>query len=236
MEKETMTLNDEIACIGLYSKKWPRTAVIAASGSELIENEGEIEPGQIGGSYTGVATGAFGIGSRVVGPLLVENSYAMELADWVRYYWLSGSHQGLMCVLAPEWLESTGEDLVVSAAEGTSSVDILTQLGNRMIYRATSPTEPPLSGELSDFCVRHELSTHLRVAIGLLKGAFPYVERLNLQLERDPETGDEWVLIELNVSGDVDDVLRRYNHYTDLLVKSVPWPERHKIRIAYNIM
>ena len=85
MEKEEMTMNEEIACIALYSKKRPSTAVIATTGAELIGNEGELEPGQVLEIYAGVATGALSVGSRVVGPLLVENSYAMELGDWVRY-------------------------------------------------------------------------------------------------------------------------------------------------------
>ena len=236
MEKEAMTMNEEIACIGLYSKKRPNTPVLATTADELIENEGELEPGQVREIYGGVATEALCVGTRVVGPLLVENSYAMELAEWVRYYWLSASHQGLVCVVAPEWMENMGDDLVVCAAESTYSVEFLNQPGNRMIYRAISPKEPPLSEELSDFCGRHELSAHLRAAIGLLKASFPSVERLNLQLERDPETGDEWILINFDVSGEVEDVLCKYDHYTDLLVKSVPWPERDRIRIAYNIM
>jgi hypothetical protein len=236
MEKETMTLNEEIACIGLYSKNWPSTAVVATTGAELLENEGEFGLGQVREIYAGVATEAFSIGSRVAGPLLVEESYAMELADWVRYYWLSGSQKGLLCMVAPEWSESVGEYLVVCAAESTSSMGFLNQHDNRLIYSAISPKEPPLSKELSDFCVRYELSTHLRVAIGLLKTSFPSVERLNLQLERDPETGDEWILINFDVTGEVEDVLSRYDHYTELFVKSVPWPDRDKIRIAYNIM
>jgi hypothetical protein len=231
-----MTLNEEIACIGLYSKNWPSTAVVATTGVELMENEDEVQLGQVREIYAGVATEALSIGSRVAGPLLVENSYAMELADWVRYYWLSGSQQGLVCMVGQEWSESKGEYLVVCAAESTSSMGFLNQHDNRLIYRAISPKEPPLSRELSDFCGRHELSAHLRAAIGLLKASFPSVERLNLQLERDPETADEWILINFDVSGEVEEVLSKYDHYTDLLVKSVPWPERDRIRIAYNIM
>ena len=236
MEKETMTLNEEIACVGLYSKNWPSTAVVATTGAELLENEGEFELGQVREIYAGVATEALSIGSRVAGPLLVENSYAMELADWVRYYWLSGSQKGLLCMVAPEWSESMEEYLVVCAAESTSSMGFLNQHDNRLIYRAISPKEPPLSRELADFCGRHELSTHLHVAIGLLKTSFPSVERFSLQLERDPETGDEWILINFDVTGEVEEVLRWYDHYTELFVKSVPWPERDRIRIAYNIL
>jgi len=236
MEEEEMNIYEQVACIGLYSRKWPSTTVLATTAVELFENESAVGPGEVGENYAAMASGVLSVGSRVVGPLLVEGSYAMELAEWVRYHWSFAKHQGLVCVLVPELTENLADDLVVYGAESTSSMEFMTQPGNYTIYRAVTPNEPPLSEKLSDFCTFHGLAAHLRGAIGLLKSSFPSVERLNLQLERDPETGDEWILIEFDVSGDVDEVLQKYDHYTDLLVKSVPWPERDRIRIAYNII
>jgi hypothetical protein len=160
----------------------------------------------------------------------------MELADWVRYYWFSGTQLGLVCMLAPKWSESMGEYFAVCATESASSLGLLNPHENQLIYRAISSEEPPLSRGLSDFCGRHELSTHLHVAIGLLRTSFPSVDRFNLQIERDPETGDEWILINFDVTGEIEDVLLWYDRYTELFVKSVPWPERDKIRMAYNIL
>ena len=236
MEKEVMTESGEIACIGLYPKKWAGTAALATTAAQLIEIEGGLEAEQVQEVFVPNATEVMSVGSRMAGPLFVEESYAMELGEWVQYYWSFASHPGFVCVVDHEWEQRVPEDFVAYAAGNTTSVEFITQLGNRTIYRAVSPKEPPLSEELSDFCSRHGVLAHLRTAIEYLKASFPSVERLNLQLEQDPETGDEWILLNFDVSENVDDVLCRYDYYTDLLVKSVPWSERNRIRVAYNIM
>jgi len=236
MEKETMTFNREIDCIGLYPKKWSTAAIVATTGAEFIENEGELELGRGWRINAGLASEGLSIGARVAGLLLVESSYAMELADWVRYYWPSGSQQALLFMIASEQSERLGDNIIGCRAKHNSSMGFLNQLDNPLIYTAISSTEHSLYREFCDFFGHRELSTYLHVAIGLLKESFPNVERITLQIEQDPETDDRWILISFDVIGEVEDVLSRYDHYTELFVKSVPWPERDQIRVAYNII
>jgi len=236
MEKEAVTRSEEVACIALYPNRWAGTVTLATTVAQTNEIEGELEAEESQEGYILGATEAMSVGPRMAGPLLIEEAYATDLLESVQYYWSFTRHQGLVCVVDYELRQKIPEDLVSYAEEDTTPGRFIIQPGNRMIYTAVSPTEPFLSEELSDFSNRYNISAHLRTAIEILKASFPSVERVNLQLEQDPESGDEWILINFDVSGRVDDILLRYDHYTDLLVKSVPWPERDRIRIAYNIM
>ncbi len=53
---------------------------------------------------------------------------------------------------------------------------------------------------------------------------------------KDPETGKKWVLVSINVHGDVEEVLNQYEGYIEDWVSSVPWPQRDKIRLSFNIV
>jgi hypothetical protein len=77
---------------------------------------------------------------------------------------------------------------------------------------------------------------YLPVAIDLIERHFPSIDKLDLYLEHDPETEEEWLVLDLTLRGEVDEVLDNYDKYTDHWVSSVPWPQRQKIRLSYNII
>jgi hypothetical protein len=55
-------------------------------------------------------------------------------------------------------------------------------------------------------------------------------------LEQDPETGEEWLVLDVTLQEDVDAVLAHCDVYTDRWITQTPWPERDKIRLVYNVM
>jgi len=57
-----------------------------------------------------------------------------------------------------------------------------------------------------------------------------------MEIQSDPDGHGEWLLIEVDVQGMIDDVLASYHRYKEHLTESVPWPQRRLIRTLYNIL
>lgn len=93
-----------------------------------------------------------------------------------------------------------------------------------------------LTPEIIDFSTRQGIEDYLKVGITLVQGCFSPIRNIDLQLEEDPETGEEWVIINVTVQGEVGEVLDDYERYTEEWVTSVPWPEREKVCLSYNII
>lgn len=87
-----------------------------------------------------------------------------------------------------------------------------------------------------EYCLRHELRQYLLNAIDLMRQGFSKVYACHLRLEQDPETGEEWLVLDVALQEDVDAVLAHYDVYTDRWIAQTPWPERDKIRLVYDVM
>jgi hypothetical protein len=103
--------------------------------------------------------------------------------------------------------------------------------------RGSVPRQPPvfLSPDLQEFCARLGILEYLAVAVDLARKCFPLVGEPCVHPEQDPETGEEWLILDIRVRGEIDEVLDSYDLYTDLWISSVPWPEGEKIRLSYHI-
>ena len=66
-------------------------------------------------------------------------------------------------------------------------------------------------------------------AMRLLDECFTGAEVRSLKLENDPESEEEWLVIEFLIGGNIEDILNSYDHYTDLWISTVPWPERERL-------
>lgn len=93
-----------------------------------------------------------------------------------------------------------------------------------------------LSADLLDFCSRHGILSYLPVALDSIETCFSSMQELHLQPEHDPETSEEWLVLDVTIQGDEEKVLDAYGRYIDRWVSAVPWPERNKIRLSYNII
>ena len=92
-----------------------------------------------------------------------------------------------------------------------------------------------LPEEVEHFCQREGLLGYLEHAYELIERHFGAVDDLRVGMQPDPETGDEWVSVEITVE-DADDLLDHYESYTREWVASVPWPERVKILLAFYVV
>jgi len=61
-------------------------------------------------------------------------------------------------------------------------------------------------------------------------------KEIAFDLEVDPETGEDWLVVNLTVQGNRQDVLAAYRNYSCQWVRWVPWPERNLICVSYNIV
>jgi len=93
-----------------------------------------------------------------------------------------------------------------------------------------------LSAGLLDFCSRQGILPYLPVAIELIETCFSSIQELQLQLEHDPDTSEEWLVLDITIQGDEEEILDAYGRYVDHWVSAVPWPGRNKIRLSYNIV
>lgn len=93
-----------------------------------------------------------------------------------------------------------------------------------------------LSSEASAFCKRKGILQYIPVAVDLIRTSFHLTGGIETELEIDPETEEEWLSIEISVQGKVEEVIKNYEQYISGWVSSVPWPQRHKIRLSYNVL
>ena len=230
MEKNTLIESRELPCKALQAKKWRESVGVATTFMDLEGFERETEFDQNEDTYLTGSTQGVSLGLEIAGPLAGESSYAMEFSEWVDYYWSFSSHRGLVCVIPDTRKYKIHEEYSVYRAPLGAEPRQL------MAFPTASPYEIPLSEELFSFCLSHNMLSSLQVSVALIKACFPAVREVRLQPEREPDSGEEWLVIDFGIVGEIEEILDRYDKYTDLWVKSVPWPEREKIRLSYNIV
>lgn len=92
-----------------------------------------------------------------------------------------------------------------------------------------------LRAEIERFCRHHGLVHSLSLARNLVSQFFPLAEEPTVQREQDPETGEEWITLDIVVRVNAEEFADRYDRYTDAFVAAVPWSERDKIRLSYRL-
>jgi hypothetical protein len=95
---------------------------------------------------------------------------------------------------------------------------------------------PQITPEIIEFCSRERITSYLPSAINSIERNFPTTSELKIEVEQDPETDEEWLVLNVTTRGEVDEVLNHYDKYINYWVSTVPWPERQKIRLLYNII
>ncbi len=93
-----------------------------------------------------------------------------------------------------------------------------------------------LSDEILSFCSRWQIFNYFQRALRLAQQSFLDVTSIDVKVENDPESEDEWLLIVVQVQGEIGKVLEMYDTYTKRLVRAVPWPARDRIRLIYDFV
>jgi hypothetical protein len=90
-----------------------------------------------------------------------------------------------------------------------------------------------LTRETADFCNREGLSSYVAAASKFIAAHFCNVKSIDSEVLRCPDTDGRFLVIQLEVEGEIDTVLDMYDRYTAAWVSAVPWPERGKMNLSY---
>ena len=86
------------------------------------------------------------------------------------------------------------------------------------------------------FCANQGLIKCLGIAESLIREYFPTVGKVNFSIEYDPETSDKWVSADIEVYGEIDQVIAWEDEFVKEWVATVPYPERNMIRLSCDII
>jgi len=95
--------------------------------------------------------------------------------------------------------------------------------------------EAQLNQNIADISIKKGLRQYLQTAFNIIYQRFPSIRDLRLLQEQDPETDEEWLLIDITVDGEIEEILDGYDGYVKKWVSSVPSSVRENIRLSYNI-
>jgi hypothetical protein len=79
------------------------------------------------------------------------------------------------------------------------------------------------------------LLPYLRSALRLADSSFACAHAIDVEVETDPETGDQRLLIDVALDQSVEDVLAQYDAYVKQWVALAPPQVRHRIGLSYDI-
>ena len=107
--------------------------------------------------------------------------------------------------------------------------------------RARTQPRPQILGigiptDVLEFCNRERILDSLVLAGDLISQCFSDVREVRPCLDVDPETGEETVVINLTIAGNVDDLVKRSQQFSAAFVAKAPWPARNKIHVCYNVV
>jgi len=85
-----------------------------------------------------------------------------------------------------------------------------------------------------DFSRTNNLDEFLRIAQELAEECFS-PDAIECELMRDDETEDAWLIVRVRVKDSPENVLAAKKRYTREWIARVPWPQRHMIRLSYDI-
>lgn len=90
----------------------------------------------------------------------------------------------------------------------------------------------PASEEVWRFAQENALAPHLETAVRLVRESFKGVKEIKLSYAPDPEIPHwESIVIDLHVTGDVNELQNPYTDYIHAFVKAVPNEDRRKINL-----
>lgn len=117
-------------------------------------------------------------------------------------------------------------DLEISDYEEASFFDIFN----------TIPQDLNIDEETIKFCLEENISNEISNSIGLIDKHFDDIHNWDIELNSDPETNEKWLVLEIDVNGDISDILSSYDNYILEFISTIPTHNREKIRLAYNIL
>jgi hypothetical protein len=99
----------------------------------------------------------------------------------------------------------------------------------------TTATAALLPAPVLTYCDQNRLLEPLQTALRLVERAFGPTAQPRVSLEPDPETDEEYLVIDVATNLPVDEAVGRKQEYTRLWVQAVPPAVIGKIRLVLDI-
>jgi hypothetical protein len=93
-----------------------------------------------------------------------------------------------------------------------------------------------LAPDVQRFCAEHDLAPHVQDALRLAQAVFQPVAPMTIELNVNPETVEEWLIILVPVAGSPAEVVRRQVEFTPRWIDTAPQAAREKIRVLFDIV
>jgi len=90
--------------------------------------------------------------------------------------------------------------------------------------------------EAALFCADESIIKFLGLSERLIKRHFSTLDSINFTVEHDPELGEKWVSADIEVSGEIAQVIKWEDAFVKEWVSRVPYSERNKIRLSCDIV
>lgn len=239
MEEKEIRKERELACKAILAGRLLGSTAVAAMTIDIDELEQYFEAEHSTSESVYSPSPHTNRIVTVSGQLGGEKSYEMDLSDWIEYYDGQVDHDGLICQISDAQEAELHQDTLVYPIDDIAETPLTSESPQIVVPPRTirRTTAYHFSQNLLNFCLRHGIQErYLQVAIDLATHCFPSIQEVSLQIEQDPETSEEWLVLEATVQGDVDEIIDQYEGYTDLWVSLAPWLERNKIILTYNII
>lgn len=100
---------------------------------------------------------------------------------------------------------------------------------------ATVVGPPGVSSQVLDYATDHDLLPYLSTAIRLAETVFSPAQPTNVELETDPETGQQRLVVEVILAATMDQAATRYDEYVRQWIAAAPPHVLLEIGLSYDI-
>src|SRR5262245_30156470 len=105
-----------------------------------------------------------------------------------------------------------------------------TNMSLKIYEKVAARDNPEISSATREFAGRLGIEKPLALAIEMAHRYFVRIESMRAYVDRDPDDGEEYIVLEVNSHGDPGDDTRSYGNYLDEWSASVDWPASQMIR------
>jgi hypothetical protein len=108
---------------------------------------------------------------------------------------------------------------------------------------STCNAQPVLSGKLSLSCDeetwrfvdKNKLVKHMMAYIMMAAKCFNLIASPSCRLVHDPENDDQYLLADMHIDGNIEEILDSEDRFRHLIINSIPADDLYLIRLSYNI-
>ncbi|HYA40556.1 MAG TPA: hypothetical protein VEF34_04605 [Syntrophobacteraceae bacterium] len=235
MEEAELSEVQQLGYKALIAEKILQYERMTAISQNLEDESPRIDIRDFSGSPIPQSRPYLSTGYWISGQSVSENAYEVEFDEFIAYYRrLAGKHGVRFKIDKPSISASSRPDQVAVTSVAHPPA-FYSDPGLVLYLVSTPPYAINLPAQLLDFSNQYGLHQCIDTAIRLVAKCFANLKTAFLKMECEPEGNEEWLTLEIVVQDSVENVFSAYNKFTELWVSLSPWPQRDKIRLAFDI-